>query len=101
VAGQGREEYFQRQRRLLSAEHALGQASLLRLFISLFTIPQSQTNTNGHESDRRNKQNYDSASNRVLTFFVKSTRRAIAHGAALREGGSRPKREQQAQDSKA
>src|SRR5580692_285829 len=79
---------------------AFGKTCLLGFFVAFLAVPQSQTYADGHESNRRKKEDNNPPGNRVLTFFVKGARCAVAHGTALSDGGNRPKSKQQGQNAK-
>src|SRR5580704_5297778 len=68
---------------------------LLQFFIALLAVTQRQADANGHESKRRNEQDYNSASDRLLSCFGDGPRGAVAHSATLSKNRTRPKHNQQ------
>jgi hypothetical protein len=58
--------------------------------VTLPAITKSQPHAQSHHSKGRSHQDCDSFTDGLLPIFGSCRGRAIAHGAALREGGDRP-----------
>ena len=60
------------------------------LLVPFLTLTKSQSHAQGHDSERRSHQDFDSPAQGLLTILRSCRGRTVAHGTALCERGERP-----------